>query len=61
MSKFLTRHVYNFFIDAELQAIMQPTTATANGGGRKAPNCRKCGEPRKGHKRGQCCSTEAAS
>ncbi|CAB4006731.1 uncharacterized protein LOC111334905 [Paramuricea clavata] len=37
--------------DAELQDILHPPTATCK---RKAPMCRKCGKPRKGHKKGQC-------
>ena len=40
-------------IDAELQAMTQGTV-TRTGQKRKAPTCKKCGLPRKGHKKGQC-------
>ncbi|XP_068754519.1 uncharacterized protein [Montipora capricornis] len=43
--------------DAELQQLQN---TPANIGGqrpRKAPTCKKCGQPRKGHKKGQCSST----
>ena len=46
-----------FISDAELQQLQN---TPANIGGqrpRKAPICKKCGQPRKGHKKGQCSST----
>jgi len=35
----------------ELEEVAQPPTSK-----RKAPVCKKCGKPRKGHKKGQCSS-----
>jgi len=44
-----------FLLDAELQQLLQKATnPTPETGGRRAPTCRKCGAPRKGHKRGEC-------
>ena len=40
------------FTDSELQAILQGTSSAPKT--RKAPCCKKCGLPRKGHKKGQC-------
>ncbi|XP_068759957.1 uncharacterized protein [Montipora capricornis] len=42
--------------DAELQQIQQTTVV---GQRRKSPMCRKCGNPRRGHKKGQCSSTHS--
>jgi len=51
---------FSFFIfsDAELQQL--ENTAQVNTGEkrrRKAPTCKKCKLPLKGHKKGQCAST----
>ena len=43
-----------FFPDAELQQFLRRTNKNPT---RKAPVCKKCGHPRKGHKKGQCSST----
>ncbi|XP_078384210.1 uncharacterized protein LOC144666703 [Oculina patagonica] len=40
--------------DADLQRLTQQTTVV---GRRRTPMCRKCGNPRRGHKKGQCSST----
>jgi len=53
-----TTNVAFIIVDEEMQEMIEeqqrPPCATTRGTGRKAPSCRKCGAPRKGHKRGQC-------
>lgn len=64
MEKFLSRKKRETNIcpptcsDAELQQLQNPAPSTSGRKGpRKAPTCKKCGQPRKGHKKGQCSST----
>ena len=48
---FTTDAVTNYtLIDAELQQILNPPKQKQ----RRRPVCKKCGKPRKGHKKGQC-------
>ncbi|XP_074627915.1 uncharacterized protein LOC141885899 [Acropora palmata] len=64
MEKFLSRKKRETNIcpptcsDAELQQLQNPAwSSTGQKGSQKAPTCKRCGHPRKGHKKGQCSST----
>ena len=52
-----------FFSDEELHAILrrQQPVSTGKKNSRKNPTCRKCGNPRKGHKKGQCLGMNTSS